>query len=196
MNNRIMPANDAARSASTVDFQDQCSLGMDQAIGIEKDFLPTGVRLDFCVDKKTSWFAPVGKLFNVAAQAIGFCMEMRRSWRSLLAPQALSHVSTAASNPNRQSHPSPDELAYSMDIAIGPQHVAAPRSTAASRSVRIAEPQPTPDELAYSMDIALGQRFTAVPSSTIASNSDRQAPPPAEVPENNMEIAIGARAGG
>jgi hypothetical protein len=58
------------------------------------------------------------------------------------------------------------------------------------------QPQPTPDELAYSMDIAIGERFTVAPSSTVESNSDRQASPTAEGPESNMEIAIGARAGG
>jgi hypothetical protein len=177
-----MPDDNAALSANTVDVQDLCGLGMDRAIGIEK--------------KKASWFAPVGKLFKAAAQTIGFCMEMRRSWLSLLAPHASSHVGTAVSNSRCHSKLSPDELAYSMDIAIGPQHVAAPSSPAASSSVRKAQPQPTPDELAYSMDIAIGERFTAVPSSTVASNSDHQVPPPAEVPENNMEIAIGARAGG
>ncbi len=140
-----MPEDNAAPSANTVDVQDLCGLRMDRAIGIEK--------------KKASWFAPVGKLFKAAAQTIGFCMEMRRSWLSLLTPHASSHVGSAASNSSSHSKLSPDELAYSMDIAIG-------------------------------------ERFTAVPSSTVASNSDRQVPTPAEVPENNVEIAIGARAGG
>jgi hypothetical protein len=155
---RTMPADNATLSANTVDFQDQCSLGMDRAIGIEK--------------KKASWFAPVGKLFKAAAQTIGFCMEMRRSWLSLLAPHALSHVSTVASNSSSHSKASPDELAYSTDIAIGPQHVAAPRSTAASSSVRKA--QPTPDELAFSMDIAIGERFKT-PSRMVASSSGNTA---------------------
>lgn len=182
MNNRTISEDHAALSANTVDVQDLCSLAMDRAIGIEK--------------KKASWFAPVGKLFMAAAQTIGFCMEMRRSLLSLLAPHASSHVGTGASNSSGQPQPSPDELAYSLDIAIGARQLAAPSRTVTSSYVRQARPQPTPDELAYSMDIAIGERFFVAPSSTVASNSDRQAPPPAEAPENNMEIAIGARAGG
>ena len=72
----MMPEDNAALSANTVDVQDLCSLGMDRAIGIEK--------------RKPSWFAPVGELFKAAAQALGFCMEMRRSWLSQLAPHVLA----------------------------------------------------------------------------------------------------------
>ncbi len=195
MDNRTMPANNDATSANAVDYQEQCSLGMDQAIGIEKASLSTGVRLDSClVDKKASWFAPVGKLFKTAAQTIGFCMEMRRSWLSLLAPHALSHVRTVASNSSSQSQPSPDELAYSMDIAIGAQHVAAPRSTVASSSVRKAQPQPTSNELAYCMDIAIGERFTA-PSSTVATSTGNQDQRATEVPEPSRGLAMAAKAG-
>jgi len=176
-----MPEYNAALSANTVEVPDLCVLGMDRAIGIEK--------------KKASWFAPVGKLFKVAAQTIGFCMEMRRSWLSLPASLVLPHVSTVASHPSSQSQSSPDELAYSMDIAIGKQHVAAADRTGASSSVWKAQPQPTPDELAYSMDIAIGERFTAVSGSTVASNSERQAPPTAEVPEPSSGLAMAARAG-
>ncbi len=165
---------------NTVDVQDLCSLGMDRAIGIEK--------------RKPSWFAPVGELFKAAAQALGFCMEMRRSWLSQLAPHAFSHVHTVASNPSSQSQSSPDELAYSMDITIGPQHVAAPRSTAATSSGRKAQPQPTPDELAYSMDIAIGERFTVVPSSTVVSGSSGQSPT-TEAPDPSRGAAMAARAG-
>jgi hypothetical protein len=174
-----MPADKATLSANTIDIHAQCSLGMDQAIGIEK--------------KKASWFAPVGKLLKAAAQTIGFCVEMRRSWLSLLAPHALAHVSTVASNSSSQSQPSPDELAYSMDIAIGPQHVAAPRSTVATSSVRRAQPQPTPDELAYCMDIAIGERFT-VSSSTVMSSSGGQEAT-TELPESGNDLAMAATAG-
>ncbi len=167
MNHRTTLAENSAPSASTVDFQDVCSLGMDQAIGIENPSLD--------IKQKTSWFSPVGKLFKAAAQALGFCMEMQRSWLSVVAPHATSRVSTVASNSSSQSPASPDDLAYSMDIAIGPQQVAVRASMAACSSVRIAQPQPTPDELAYSMDIAIGERFTAL-SSAVVSSSVSQAP--------------------
>ena len=192
MNNRTIPADNAA--ANTVDFQEQCSLGMDRAIGTEEASLPRGVRLDSSVIniyKKASWFAPVGMFFKAAAQAVGFCMEMRRSWLSQ--PHGLSHVSTVASNSSSQSRPSADELAYKMDIAIGPQNVTAPRRTAASSSVSTDRPQPTPDELAYSMDIAIGERFT-VQSRTIESSFGGQAAA-AEVPEPSRELAFAAKAG-
>lgn len=180
MNNRTKPADNPALSANTVDFQDVYCIGMDQAIGFEK--------------KKSSWFAPVGQLFKAAAQAIGFCVEMRRSWLSLLAPQATSRVSTVASKSSTQSQPSPEELAYSMDVVIGVQYVAAPRSMAPSSSVRIALPQTTPDELAYSMDIAIGEPFT-VSSGAAVISSDGQSPS-AEVIVPSKGLAMAARAGG
>jgi hypothetical protein len=186
LNNRTRPVDNAAMSANTVGFQNQQSFGMDRAIGIEK------ASLDTARYKKTLWFAPVGILFKAAAHAIGFCMEMRRSWLSLLAPHALSHVSTVASNPSSQSQ-LPNELAYSMDIAICPQHIAAPRSTVASSSGRKAQPQPTPDELAYSMDIAIGERF-AVSSSTASISGSHEAT--TEVPEPIRGFAMAAKSGG
>jgi hypothetical protein len=127
VNNRTMPANNTVLSADTIEFQDLCSLGMDRAIGIEKASLASGVRLNACVldiYKKASWFAPVGKLFKAAAQAIASCIEMQQNWLTLLAPHALSHVSTVASRFGSQAQPTPDELAYSMDIAIGAQFTA------------------------------------------------------------------------
>jgi hypothetical protein len=160
---------------------------MDQAIGNEKS----------SPDLKTeaSWFAPAGKLFKAAAHAIGFCVGMHRSWLSLLAPHTLSQRNTVASNSGSQSQTSPDELAFSMDVAIGPQHVAAVKSMAASSSVRISQPQPrpTPDDLAYSMDIAIGERFT-VQSRTVESSSGRQAPA-VELPESSEGLAMAATAG-
>jgi hypothetical protein len=188
VNNTTMPPDNAALSA---DSQDLCSLGMDRAIGIERASLPTGVRLNSCVIdiyKKASWFVPVGKLFKATAQAIGFCIEMRRSWLSLLAPHALSHVSTGASRSGRQAQPTADELAYSMDIAIKERFTASSSRVATSSGSTVAsivrsQVQPTSDELAYSMDIAIGEQFTA------------PAPTP-EVPEPSRGIAMAATAGG
>jgi hypothetical protein len=185
VNDRTMPAKNAALSANTVDFHDRCSLEMDQAIGNEKSSLD--------ITTKASWFAPVDRLFKAASQAIGFCVGMHRSWLSLLVPHVSSHRSTVASNSGGQSKPSPDELAYSVDVAIGPQHGAALKSTAASSSVTIAQPQPTPDDLAYSMDIAIGERFT-VQSRTVENSSGRQAPA-AELPESSKGLAMAATAG-
>jgi hypothetical protein len=181
VNNRTMPEDNAAFSANTVDVQDLCSLGMDRALGIEKASLGKATRY-----KKASRFAPrLGKLFNAATQAIASCVKLQLNWMTLRVPRASAHVGTAASSSGSQAKPTAEVLERSMDIAIGPQHVAAPRSTAASSSGRKAQPQlrPTPDELAYSMDIAIGERFT-VSSSTAASTSDSQSLP-AEVPESS-----------
>jgi len=161
-----------------VDFQNLCSLGMDRALGIENASLDKATR-----SKKASRFVPIpGKLFDVATQAIASCMKLQMNWMTLWVPRASAHVGKAASNSGSQAKPTAEVLERSMDIAIGPQHVAAPRSTAASSSGRKAQLQPTPDELAYSMDIAIGERFT-VSSSTVASTSDSQSPT-AEMPES------------
>ena len=166
-----------------VDFQDLCSLGMDRALGIEKASLDKAARY-----KKASRFVPIPeKLFNVATQVIASCMKLQMNWMTLMTlrvPRASAYVGKAASNSGSQAKPTAEVLERSMDIAIGPQHVAAPRSTAASSSGRKVQPQlqPTPDELAYSMDIAIGERFT-VSSSAVASTSDSQSPT-AEMPKS------------
>lgn len=167
-----MPTGNATLSATTTDFQQRCSLAMDQAIGNAKSSLD--------IKTKTSWFAPVDRLFKAAAHAVGFCVGMHRSWLSL------------ASNAANQSPNSPDDLAHSLDVAIGPQHVAALKSMAASSSVTTARPQPTADDLAYSMDIAIGARFTV--SRTVENSSGRQAPA-AELSESSNGLAMAARAG-
>ena len=178
MNDKSALAGNPAPS-NTVDFRDVCSLGMDQAIGVEQ--------------KKVSWFAPFGKFFKSAAQAIGFCVEMHRSWLSLLAPHASSRVSTVANNSSSQSQPTPDELAYSMDTALGLRLVGVPGNAAAIRAVRVAQPQPTPDELAYSMDIALGERFTAFSSSVVSGLGTQS--PTAEAQKPGSGLAKTATAG-
>jgi hypothetical protein len=195
--NRTMPANSAAPAANTVDFQDPCGLAMDRAIGIEKASLD--------IKKKASWFAPVGILFKAATQAIASCIKLQLNWLTVRVPHALAHVSTVASNSSRQAQPTPDELAYSMDTAIGERFTASsnadeggsgshsqPTARVPESSMGIAKATPTPDELAYSMDIAIGERFTA-PCRTVASSSGSHAPTP-EVPEPNSGIAMAARA--
>ena len=60
--------------------------------------------------------APVfGNLLDRAFRAFAFSMELQINWLTLLAPHASSHVATQGG----QAHPKADELAYSMDIAIG-----------------------------------------------------------------------------
>jgi hypothetical protein len=165
-----MPEENAVFATNTVDVQDLCILGMDRALGIEKASLET---------KKASRFGPLlGKLFNAATQAIASCMKLQLNWMNLRTLRASAHVDTAASNSGSQARQTADFMECSMDIAIGPQHVATPRSTAASSYGRKAQCQPTPDELAYSMDIAIGERFTvssgAVSSGTAASTAVSQ----------------------
>ena len=60
--------------------------------------------------------APVfGHLLLMASRAFAFSMEFQMNWLTLPAPHASSHVATLG----RQAQPTADELAYSMDIAIG-----------------------------------------------------------------------------
>jgi hypothetical protein len=81
-----------------------------------------------------------------------------------------------------------------MDIVIGTQYVAAPRSTVAASLVRKAQPLLAPDQLAYSMDIAIGERFT-VAASTVVDNPASEALLSPEVPQPIKELAVAARAG-
>jgi cell division septation protein DedD len=201
VNDPTMPANPAARSANPAESADSYSLGMDRVIGNQAAPLPTGAGLNPSVggpNKKSSWFSPVGKLFKVAAYALASCVEIQRSLFSQLAPRAVPHRDNAAGNASRRPQPSPDELAYSMDMAMG-NRLAASSGSAASRSLIQAQPIAkvqessaavavaalTPDELAFSMDVAIGARFTA----------DVQAPPPMPEPEPVNELAMAAKAG-
>jgi hypothetical protein len=93
-------------------------------------------------------------------------MEMQMSWLTLLAPHALSHVSTVTSSSSSQDQPNEEELAFSMDIALG-ERVAPPRRMVASTSGKQAQPET--EAVAQSMDIAIGERFAA-PSSEVASS--------------------------
>ena len=146
---------------------------MDRALGIgENAALEQATR-----HKKLSRFAPIlGKLFKAATQAIASCMKLQPNWITLRARRTSANVGTKANNSDGQTSPTAEVLERSMDIAIGRQHVAAPRSV--SSFGRKTQPQPTPDELAYSMDIAIGERFT-VSSTAVASTESQQ--PTAEV---------------
>ena len=136
------------------DFQDLFSFGMDQAIEIQKASLSTVVCLNSCaidIYQNAFWFAPVlSNLFDAAAQSFTFCMELQLNWLTLLIPA--SHAASPSS--------SAEELAHSMDIAIGEQATAtASSSTVASSSGTQA--QPKAEVLETDMDIAIGARKVA-----------------------------------
>jgi hypothetical protein len=153
-----------------VDFQDLCSLAMDQALGIEKESLAPVVGFNSCLlDLYQNAFciAPVlSNLSDAAAQVFASCVELQMGLIALLAPNTLSHVSTVASSSRSQDQTTPDELAYSMDIALGERFAAASRMDA-SNSGRQA--QPKAEELAQSMDVAIGERVAA-PCGIVASS--------------------------
>jgi hypothetical protein len=94
--------------------------------------------------------APVfGNLLDMASRAFAFSMELQMNWLTLLAPRALLHVATQG----RQAQPTADELAHSMDIAIGAQFEV-PSGMVAGRSG--SQAQPTAD--APKSNIAYGAR--------------------------------------
>ena len=156
----------------TVDFQNLCSFAMDQALGIEKEYLAAPVVgfnsriLDLY--KNAFCIAPLlSNLSDAAVHAFASCVELQMGLIAPLAPQALSHVSTVASTSgNSQNRPNEDESALSMDIALG-ERVEPPSRMVASTSGQQA--QPIADELAQSMDVAIGERYAA-PSSIVASS--------------------------
>jgi hypothetical protein len=135
---------------------------MDQALGIEKASLATVVSLNSCVldiYQDALRFTPVfGNLFDMAAQAVACSMKMQMNWLTLLTPQ---HVATpdsrVASTSGGQAQPREEDLAHSMDIAIGAQSTA-PSSTATSISAGRAQRKAKADVLERSMDIAIGAR--------------------------------------
>jgi hypothetical protein len=176
MNHRIVPASNvplflvAGEPGQTPDaacianFQELYSLGMDRALGMEKASLDAVVRLHSClIDlyQNAFCFAPeLGNLIETAVQSVAFCMEVQLSWLALLAPHASSHGSTTASNSGNRTTPTAEELAHSMDIAIGEWYTA-PGGTVASISDRQARPaadvrENNMDILEIHMDIAIG----------------------------------------
>jgi hypothetical protein len=163
----LVPANEAQTLNAEFpgDFQDLCSLALDQAIGIEKASLTTVVRLNSSVIdiyKNAFWFAPVfGDLLDTAAKSFAFCIELQMNWLTMLVPHANEESETLL-------------------------RVAAPDSTLVSSAG--SQAAPTAEELAHSMDIATGAQFE-VPSHTVV-----QAQPTAEVSESDLDSAIGARA--
>jgi hypothetical protein len=97
------------------DFQDLCLQAMDRAIGIEKASLATVVGLNSsAVDiyKNAFRFAPVfGELLDATAKSFTLCIELQMNWLTMMVPHA--------SRSGGQAEPPAEELAHSMDIAIG-----------------------------------------------------------------------------
>lgn len=145
----LMAANEGQAPDAVLlgDFQYLCDFGMDRAIAIQKVSLSTFFSLNsFAVDiyKNALWSTPgFGNLLDMTSQALDFTMELQMNWLTMLAPHALWHITTprslVASTSGRQNEPAADELAYSMDIAIGPD-VASPVSTGPSSSENQARP--------------------------------------------------------
>lgn len=130
-------ADQTRTSEFALDFQDLCSQEMDLALGIHKASLDHAVQLHSCATEMykaldpcgtTSWFVPVfeafldavAKSFAHCVKLHGHCMEMHRTWLTLL-PNGLDY-SHATSFISEAGAPA-DELAYHMDTAIGEQHI-------------------------------------------------------------------------
>jgi hypothetical protein len=155
----------AANEDQIKNFQDLCSFAMDQALGIEKASLSTVVTLNSCVldiYREALRYTPVfGNLFDLAAQAVACSIELQMNWLTLLAPQHVATPgSTVASNSGRQNNPTDEDLAHSMDIAIGERFVE-PSSTVTSISRGHVQRKAKAEVLERSLDIAIGARKAA-----------------------------------
>jgi hypothetical protein len=130
---RGQPTNAAFPGA----FQDECNCGMDEAIAFEEVSRSTVLRLNSYaleISENASWLTPVvGGLFYMVAKSIAFCIELQMNWLTLFTPHALSHPSSV---PDSQAQPTAEELAYSMDIAIG-------EPSAAPSGMVVSHAQPT-----------------------------------------------------
>jgi hypothetical protein len=82
---------------------------MDQAIAIEKASQATVVSFNSCM------LDVFGNSLEMTAKSFAFCMELQMNWLTMFAPHAFSHVAAAG----EQAQPSADEVALSMDIAVG-----------------------------------------------------------------------------
>ena len=111
-------------SGSTADFQDLFDLGMQQIVCLNSCMIE--------IYRSAFLFAPVpGNLYDTAVQAFEYCVELQQNWFTLLVSCAASSMSSC---PSIEVQPTPDELAYSMDIAIG-ERITAPGSVVANSMV-------------------------------------------------------------
>jgi hypothetical protein len=154
------------------DFQDLCSLAMDQALGIEKESLTPVVSFNsYSLDLYKSAFCIVPVLSNfsdMATHAFASCVELQMGLIALLAPHPLSQVSTVTSCSSSQDQPNEEELAFSMDVALGERFAASSRMLACTSGKHA---QPEEEAVAQSMDVAIGEHFAA-PSSIVASSPE------------------------
>jgi hypothetical protein len=102
-------------------FPDWFSHAMDQALGIEKPSLAPIVGLNSClfdIYKNALWFTPAfGNHSEMMSQALACVMEFQMKCFTLLPPQTTRAVN--ASNFRSETQPTEEELARSMDVALG-----------------------------------------------------------------------------
>jgi hypothetical protein len=122
------------------DFQDLCSFAMDQALAIEKASQATVVSLNSCM------LDIFGNSIDMASKSFAFCMELQMNWLTMFAPHVFSHVAAAG----RQAHPSADEVALSMDIAVGESRATEITTISGSQARPAAEPQESGVDMAMS----------------------------------------------
>jgi hypothetical protein len=136
-------------SAEQANYQDLCGFGLAQAIENEKTALSALVRINsYLLDvyKGAFPFAPVHRNFlYFSAQALARLMEFQMNWFS---PVPSTFAPAKDDSSNQQTD---DELAYSMDIAIGERHVTVTSSSGT--------PARLPSEMRErEMAVALGAR--------------------------------------
>jgi hypothetical protein len=114
------------------------------------------VRLNSCVVdiyKNSLWFEPAfGNFLDIASQAIASSMELQMNGLIMLTPLFLSHASAGSSG--NQSQPAAEELAASIDIAIGAQFTV---SGSTVETISGAQARPVKEvEETESMSMAIG----------------------------------------
>ncbi len=163
MKPRTTPASSPPPDAGfPIDFQDLCSRAMDQALGIEKVSLSTVVSLNSCVldiYQEALRLTPVfGNLFNLAAQAVACSIELQMKGFTLMTGQHVATPGSAFVSPSgTKAQPTAEELAQSMDVAIG-EKLIAPGSTVTSISRGQVKHKAKANVLERSMDIAIRAR--------------------------------------
>jgi hypothetical protein len=107
------------------DFQDLCSLAMDQAMGIEKASLTTFVRLNLSVIdiyKNVFLFAPVfGDLLDTTAKSFAFCIELQMNWMTMMVPhvsEVAAPSSAVASSSGSQAQPTAEVPERNMETVM------------------------------------------------------------------------------
>ena len=144
------------------DLQDLCSFAIDQAIEIEKLSCLMFAGLNSCtleIYKNTLPLQPVcGCLLDLVSQAMAFSMELQWNGLTMLIPFAFSNLNTPESYGN-ETQPTGNELAESMDIAIGATFTAPFCAVQSISSIRAQPEQQVPEReqvLERDMDLAMG----------------------------------------